>query len=275
MSRELVACILRPGPQGDSRLTHLELNDLSQWTETVPPLPTYPHLRELQAYYDEHGQGERHELVPASRQMIDALDPLIGHCPKLSSLRIAILGPCEEPGPDSREERLYQSCACFIGSVRKTLRNLEFEQGYSYNEQASWDNPYDSQEKVFPRPMDRIFARNILPVLTEGPWPCMEKIEIKGVGETTREISREYPLTEMELKSDDVEHIDLGWGIAGGQKCWTFDMVVKSFPSAAQMQFDLQSLVPGASIVVKTNGEQDFESFMEDSYGIEGPSRWA
>ena len=275
MSREFVACILQPRFQRDSNLTHLELNDLSQWAETTPPLPTLPHLREMQAYYEEHGQGRRHDLVSESRQMIDALDQLIGHCPHLTSLRIAILGPCEEPGPDSREEHLYQSCARFIGSVRKTLRELSFEQGYSCNEQAGWDDPYEFREKIFPQPMDRMFARQILPVLMEGPWPCMRKIEIRGVGETEREFSRELPPTETELKSDDIGYIDYGFGWAGEEKSWTFDMVVKSFPSAAQMQLDLQGLVPGATIVVEEEGEQDFESFMEDNYGIEGHSRWA
>jgi hypothetical protein len=84
-------------------------------------------MRELQASLAEHERDPMHVLVDESRQMIDALDPLVGHCPHLTPLRIAILGPCVEPEPESREQRLYQSCARFIGSVRKTLHELDFE----------------------------------------------------------------------------------------------------------------------------------------------------
>ena len=278
MSNELVACILRPRSQRGSDLIHLELNDLSQWSMTAPPLPKFPHLRDLQDYYEhqEHGRDQRHVLVLESRQMIDALDPLTGHYPHLTSLRIAIRGPSEEPGPESREVRLYQSCARFIDSVRMTLRKLEYEQGYSYNEEGHWyDHDYSRTEHIFPRPMDRMFARHILPVLMEGPWPCMEQIDIRGVGVIDREISRGFPLTETELNSEDVEYIDLFPGDSGQNQQWTFDLVVKAFPGTEKMQLDLQNLIPQATIVVEEDGEQDFESFIEDSHGITHESRWA
>ncbi|KAH4151528.1 hypothetical protein HBI81_066770 [Parastagonospora nodorum] len=273
MSRELVACILRPQLQSNSNLTHLELNDVSQWAETTPPLPTFSHLRESQTYFRDHFHD--HTPVYDSRQMIDALDPLIDRCPYLTSLRIAILGPCEEHGPDSREERLYRSCARFISSVRKTLRNLNFEQGYSFNEQTGWDRPWNRREKIFPRPMDRIFARFILPVLLEAPWPCMEKMELRGVGEYTREYTRRYPVP---ADTDDVEYTDRreSFPINGKRRNthWTFNITVKSFPSATQMQLDLQALIPQATILVEEEVEQDFESFIEESYGIDDDSKW-
>ncbi|KAH3992047.1 hypothetical protein HBI24_223110 [Parastagonospora nodorum] len=271
MSRELAACILRPQLPNDSNITHLELNGISQWAEATPPMPTFAHLRDRQAYIKDHYHD--HKPVRNSRQMIDALDPLIGHCPHLISLRIAILGPCEEQGPDSREERLYQSCARFISSVRKTLRKLDFEQGYSFNEQAQWVRPSTERKKIFPRPMDRIFARFILPVLMDAPWPHMEKMVIRGVGESTREYTEEYP---MPADTEDVEYTDFGGCYQEDRgirtQFWAFDVTVKSFPSAAQMQLDLQALIPQAVVVVEEDGEQDFESFLEDSYGIDNDS---
>lgn len=273
MSRELVACILRPQLQRDSNLKHLELNDVSQWAETTPTLPSFAHLRDFQAYYQDHFHD--HTPIHYSRQMLDALDPLIGHCPHLTSLRIAILGPCEERGPNSREEQLYQSCARFINSVRETLRKLDFEQGYSFNEQAQRDRPGYWLARIFPRPMDRLFARSILPVLMEASWPRMQEMQLRGVGEFTREYTRRHPVP---ADTHDVEYTDLGdtYTIDGKKRNnhWNFNITVKSFPSAAQMQLDLQALIPQATIVVEEEVEQDFESFIEDSYGIDDVLKW-
>jgi hypothetical protein len=47
-----------------------------------------------------------------------------------------------------------------------------------------------------------------------------------------------------------------------------------SIPFAAQIQLDLQDLVPGATVAVEEDGEQDFKSFMEYSYGIEDDREW-
>jgi hypothetical protein len=209
MRRELFACILRPQSQGESILKHIEPNDLRQWSETTLPLPTSVHMRELQAYFVDHERDSIHVLVDGSRQMTDALDLFVGHCPHLTLLRIAILGPCVEPELESREQRLYQSCACFIASVRKTLHDLDFEQGYSHDEETSWENPYDQGEPIFPRPMDRIFVQQILPLITDGPWPFLEHIKIRSVRDTNREMSRDLLPTEFELKSDDVAYTDV------------------------------------------------------------------
>jgi hypothetical protein len=272
MSRSLVTCILRPQAQGPSILTHLELNDLSQWSETTPPFPPFPHLRELQSYYADHEDDQSHEHVPGSRQMLDALDPLTGHCPHLTSLRIAILGPCEESGPESREKRLYESCARFLGSVRKTLKTLDFEQGYNYNDQASYDNAYEPREMKFPRPMDRLFARHVLPVLLERAWPCMERMEISGVGNTKRQHGRATRPTEEERKNNEVVLEDVRECIEDGERWFYWNIVVVAFPSAADMQVQLQRLVPHGSVVVDEDGDQNFETFMEDSYGIQHDS---
>jgi hypothetical protein len=123
--------------------------------------------------------------------------------------------------------------------------------------------------------MDRMFARLILPVLMEGPWPRMEEIQLRGVGEFTREYTRKHPVP---ADTDDVEYTDLGeiYTINGKRRSnhWKFNITVKSFPSAAQMQLDLQALLPQATVVVEEEVEQDFESFIEHSYGINDDSEW-
>jgi hypothetical protein len=199
-------------------------------------------MSKLHADLDDHRGDPIYVLVPNSRHMIDALGPLVGHCTRLVSLRIAILGPCEEPGHDSREQRLYHSCARFIGSVRKTLRKLTFEQCYSDNEQLTWVRSWNEREPVSPWPMDRMFVRKILPVLMNGPWSCLEKIEIRGVGEHKSDVRRSPPPTESELKSHDIAYTDIDpYRYLGkeGIQGWNLTVEVKSFPSAAQVQSNL------------------------------------
>ena len=132
--------------------------------------------------------------------MIDTLDPLVGRCPHLTTLRLAVLGPCDESEVGSREERLYMSWARFLDSVRETLLELYYEQEYSYNEQRLRDD--FPKPDFFPRPMDRLFARHILPVLVEAPWPRMHIMDIKGVGGNVSGFSsRTIPFTKEELNS--------------------------------------------------------------------------
>ncbi|KAF2825709.1 hypothetical protein CC86DRAFT_34189 [Ophiobolus disseminans] len=107
-SPEFVVCILGPQGHNIAKLTQLELNDVKEWAGATPALPVFAHLQDFQAYMHEHGQ-DHHTAHVTWRSMTGILEPLIDHCTHLTSLRLAVLGPCEEPGPDSREESLYRS----------------------------------------------------------------------------------------------------------------------------------------------------------------------
>jgi len=276
MSREFIACILGTRGHDVSNLTHLDLNDVKQWAEPVPALPATSHLRELQAHVRAYEQeiGQQYPRVHDHwGSMADALDPLIDRCPHLTSLRLALLGPCEEPEPSSRKEPLYESWARFLGSVRGTLRKFQYEQGYSSNEQVRRYDGWDVSELFhFPRPMDRLFARHILPVLLEAPWPRLEKMEIRGVGMAQYEDTRNHKLTREERESCEVEYkvLDVSYRYFNQdiEKEYTIDMRALTMPSAEDMRKKLQELVPQASILVEQEGQQDFESFTENDTGV-------
>jgi hypothetical protein len=204
------------------------------------PRPALSDLREYLAYYKKHWPDGT-SLIRDSRKMIDALDPLISHCPRLNSLRIVILGPCEELRPVSREEGLYRLCARFINAERGTLRTLDFEQGYSCDEQAAWDSPYNYRGKIFPRPMDRMFAEHVLPILMDAPWPCVENIGLRDVGKLFRQLTRTYPPPAKSF--DDVEYLNIDPSKKGSEDARTWNIVLKSFPSVEQMQFSLQDII--------------------------------
>jgi hypothetical protein len=211
-----------------------------------------------------------HVEVADTRKMSDALDTLTGHCPHLTFLRLAFLGPHEPPAPDSQVVQLYQSYARFIASVRGTLRTLSVEQGYCENEQGNLEAAWDPDPVCFPRPMDELFVRHILPVLEEAPWPCMEKLVLEGVGKACQEFDRKIAPTEKELDAGDKKYENILFETFGdgGRGCYSGTMTAVAIPSAEDMQARLQKLMPQARILVREDQSQDYESFKEEDSGV-------
>ena len=114
------------------------------------------------------------------------LDPLAGRCTALT--RLCLRGPGQEYVGDrygwlkELEEQRYAEWARFIDSVRPTVKDLIFEQGRLPNTDAvmygAWLVNFPQQDR---RPMDLRFIDHILPVLAQGPWPCLEKMTVRGV----------------------------------------------------------------------------------------------
>lgn len=249
MSRDFIARLLYPQLGKTSAPEHLDLNDLSQFSEPNPLMPKFDHLRDVQLYYNSNHYTYMlvwdDEALPR-RQAIDVLDPLAGRCASLTSPRIAMLAPKEEQPPGSPEDRQYASCARVLDSVRQTLRSFTFEQSFCYNEHAR-DHGYwgghdeASQAPLFPPPMDQLFAHHVWSNLIQEPWPCMKTLQLFGVGETQRD---------------------------------GHETIITNYPSDVEMQAQLSRLLPHADIQVSQNQAQDFESFREDGYGIADTSDW-
>jgi hypothetical protein len=252
------------------------MNDLSRFSEPESPMPTFGHLRDLQAYYHSRGYHYSNNGDGSRRQALDVLDQLVGQCEHLTPLHIAMLAPKEEQVPRSHEDRQYVSCARFLDSVRQTLRTFTYEQGFSYDKHAAeecWSDGW-GETPVFPRPMDRMLAQHVSPILLEAPWPRMKTMKLVGVGETERECSGKVPPWEDGPSTKDIVYEDLDAGTWGEEPSYCWDTIVTAYPSAEDMRTQLTQVLLNATVVVKEPQDQDFESFMEDGYGIQNTSRW-
>ncbi|KAF2825708.1 hypothetical protein CC86DRAFT_418189 [Ophiobolus disseminans] len=117
--------------------------------------------------------------------------------------------------------------------------------------------------------MDRLFARHILPVLLDAPWPQMKKLEIRGVGDTHTQITQNHPPTREEL--EDVEYIYVKSYSMGGADMGEehlYNARAATIPSVADMENSLGELIPQATILVEEEADQNFEAFIEVDYGV-------
>ena len=115
MSREFVSCILGTSSHNSIKLSHLEhidLNNLFERLRCEPTLPHMDHLRDLVEFLkinrkDFETQSDR---LP----MVGHLEPLIGHCKNLKSLRIGTIGLSSESWYIPCSDHLYASWARFL-----------------------------------------------------------------------------------------------------------------------------------------------------------------
>lgn len=113
------------------------------------------------------------------------LSEVTGRCTALRSLTLKRTGVGFLPQIDGYpinevEEQFYEAAAAFLLSVKPTLRYLHFDQGL-----GPWAPPEFLEEaKHAPamRPPDQRFLQHVFPVLASSGWPCLETIDIKGVG---------------------------------------------------------------------------------------------
>ncbi|KAF2687482.1 hypothetical protein K458DRAFT_386297 [Lentithecium fluviatile CBS 122367] len=192
MSHKLVACFFSAPTHSNgsgNHLRHLDLCNLQQWSETDPPLPSFPHLRDL-AIYRKHRKDIK--FVPNSGFMVGVPDPLIGRYTALTSLRISTAGEDKEDGQDPRDDLMYVFWARFLKSVWPTLEHFFFVQG---GNNGLWT---------------AFFVEYILPILLEGPWPRIKRMHLRGIGSSTNTYERADPSTEEEVEGPDTEiHVKL------------------------------------------------------------------
>ncbi|KAF2495380.1 hypothetical protein BU16DRAFT_582083 [Lophium mytilinum] len=266
MTLEFVGCILGDASYPNSsahRLQTLELDNLMQWADTEPPLPKLSHLRALAKYFEQHESTL--SVVVNTRVMVGALDPIVGCCSSLTSLRIGTVGEYEEYSENPRDNRLYSCWARFLASVRPTLQYFFFEQGPNRNELAGTRAYCRGRPSSEHRPMDRLFRNWILPVLLEAPWLLMRRMEIRGVGRNTKRFYRDRPPTEEELAEPDTEY-DVAYR---PHDSLNFEIVRAriAFPSAAKEK--LRLLVGNnAELIIKEEASQDYDRLRSDDTGI-------
>ena len=115
-------------------------------------------------------------LVPGfylTRPSKRLLEPLEGRCVSLRRLSLRI--PCHSTGEARSESTsVLKEYASFLASVRTSLQHLTFEQ---------FEGP--TRAAVGPanaiRPMDEQFAKMFMLVFFTGHWPCLARVEIRGV----------------------------------------------------------------------------------------------
>ena len=115
----------------------------------------------------------------------------------------------------------YREWASFIDSVRGTLESLTIEQGTEPDENIHFCRGRPWQTGF---PMDDRLLQYILPVLTRGPWPCLRKVEILGIGSEPRKVLGDFtPRDPSALKTamHDLE------GALGSRVALVFDSAVR------------------------------------------------
>jgi hypothetical protein len=262
MTRELVDIITR-----SQRLEHLELNNLSQWSEIAPPLPQCTSARNLEIYWDLF--SSYHNALEDTRHMAGALDALQGRCSLLTSLSISTVGDGSNIShTNAWDDRRDASWALFLDSVRNQLYYLTFKQGVCRNDDSAGGRPgpprYRRQRY---RIMDERFRSSILPVLLAAEWPKMKSMDFKGIGgytvhEPWEEWSSQGRVAEEGVTCrlyDEPLH-------TSPQQC--FMRVTRSaFPATERQK--LRALLPdGAELVIEEEEEKDYEDIKHERYAL-------
>ncbi|KAF2824053.1 hypothetical protein CC86DRAFT_63425 [Ophiobolus disseminans] len=264
MSREFVARILEPTHQ---RLQHIEINNLMQWSDADPPLPPFDSLQDLETHLTKVALVQ---VLPRTRLMAGALDPLIDCCSNLTSLRITTIGQYEgfTAHQNSRDDRMYESWARLLNSVRSHLRKFSFEQGVDrlkFERQAQQTTSRTSRSFINKmRPMDQLFVDWLLPVLLEAKWPEMRRMEIRGVGRCTKTYYHMWrpPVAQDMSEEDAIYDLSRRFGVGD----WEVKVTRIAFTSRAKEK--LKSLIGEASLILDEESEHDYEDLVCEDIGL-------
>jgi hypothetical protein len=202
MSYDLVLCFFGPDLRSQNvTLEFLDLNNVFEWSKIDPPPPSFTHLRDFVQFVGSN--SDNLNIRPDRRPMLGHVDTLVGHLSALRHLRIGTIGNHRRTESDPHEVLLYASWARLLGSVRSTLEQFEFEQGFNRNDESNPRDPQPGILKGEARAMDRAFVEHMLPVLVAAPWPRMRRMRICGVGRTTLTHTTSTRPIESELTSTD------------------------------------------------------------------------
>ncbi|MCJ1474522.1 hypothetical protein MMC13_003180 [Lambiella insularis] len=134
--------------------------------------------------------GQRGWVVEGGMRKL--LAPLAGRCTALRELVLRKAGQEKTPTEfwnNKADEELYEEWAMFVESTKRTLRTVVLEQGlptWGVGQHEPRSRHLTIRGPLPPRqlsrPMDERFMRILFPVLTTGHWPCLERMEIRGVG---------------------------------------------------------------------------------------------
>jgi hypothetical protein len=252
MTRTFLSRILAPPFH---RFNSIETNNLMQWSELEPALPEATHLRELSAYI-HHVKPPK---IPSTRVMVGALDPLLGCCSNLTSLRITTVGEYEPWFPGELENDLYRSWARFLNSARSTLHSFYFEQGYNRCNYGCTKGYCCPRPTTNERMMDRLFVQWILPVLLEAPWPRISRMELRGIGKMRKTLWLSEPPSLADEQDVICEVTDDRYG-------YKVDMTHVAFPISAKD--DLEKLVGDATLIIEEEQSRDYEGIGYGCFGI-------
>lgn len=164
-------------------LTSLELNNLQDLGQTSPG-------RSLCFYTNLTTTPETFgcESVPTLKHpgpMRGHLRSLIGRCTALRRLVLCHVGQDYRPKTSwsvEKDSERYREWADFLQSIRLTLESFEFEQGLQFEDPEEPPPCRNPSWCLGKRPMDERWISSILPVLLCGPWPCLQKLILRGIG---------------------------------------------------------------------------------------------
>lgn len=128
---------------------------------------------------------------------------------------------------------------------------------------------------LFPWPMNLVLAQPIFPVLVAMPWPHMERMELRGVDKVrTKAEGKEKPSEEEIISGYAEQRIEyvIPKPISADVVRYAVGLRATTLPSTANMQLELQELMPRTTVVVEEDGEQDFEAFAYVEPGVGKPS---
>lgn len=146
-------------------------------------------LRDAAQYLEDHSRIHDPTRTLSSTfagPMHNHLAPLTSRCPKLAHLEIRSYAPWEHWEKISLDDARYAEWAAFIRSARPSLRTLVFEHHRAESSRL-WRTNRSHPWGARGRPaLWTLFNAHLLPVVTEAPWPRLERVELAGFHEITR-----------------------------------------------------------------------------------------
>jgi hypothetical protein len=166
MNKELATAIVSSNM---NQLEHLAIDDVQHWGQHPDGEPWYDNPWDLPNHIGEA------EFIPPG-VMLGLLEPLCDLCPRLTSLFLRKAGQASWTrmcGRETMDEMIYEEWARYIGTVKHTLQYFTFEQGV---------DAIPARGGPRERPMDTRFVKHILPVLVNGGWTSLKRLELRGIG---------------------------------------------------------------------------------------------
>ncbi|EOD48689.1 hypothetical protein UCRNP2_4547 [Neofusicoccum parvum UCRNP2] len=186
-SKQFVSAIL--DSINPENLVSLATINLQEFADPLPPLPKNMPLREAAQFLENHSHIHDPTRTLSSTfagPMHNHLAPLTSRCPKLAHLEIRSYAPWEHWEKISLDDARYAEWAAFIRSARPSLRTLVFEHHRAESSRL-WRTNRSHPWGARGRPaLWTLFNAHLLPVVTEAPWPRLERVELAGFHEITR-----------------------------------------------------------------------------------------